>query len=198
MNPAEIKIIVVCEFSQAVTAAFLKKGFDAYSCDLLPCEGPHPDKHIQGDAIKAITKNQWHFKIGFPPCNHIAVSGARWFPEKIKDGRQQRAINFFLQMAKLCDVIENPIGIMSTLYRKPDQIIQPWQFGHGERKATCLWLKNEIPLLKPTKIVKGRRPRIWSMSPSKDRGKLRSITYPGIAAAMADQWGLFLLKKNTR
>lgn len=132
--------------------------------------------------------------IAFPPCTDLAVSGARWFPEKRADGRQKKSIDFFMQFvtyANALDVmlcIENPIGIMSSEYRKPDQIIQPWQFGHGETKATCLWLRN-LPLLKPTKIVSGREQRIWKMPPSEDRAKQRSKTYPGIAKAMAKQWG---------
>jgi hypothetical protein len=129
--------------------------------------------------------------IGFPPCTHLASSGARWFAEKRADGRQQRAIEFFWRLAEYpakYTCIENPIGIMSTHYRKPDQIIQPWQFGHGETKATCLWLKR-LPKLVPTDIVEGRDQRIWRMAPGPDRAKERSKTYPGIARAMADQWG---------
>ena len=128
--------------------------------------------------------------IAFPPCTHLAVSGARWFKEKWKDGRQQQGIDFFMAIANApCKqtAIENPIGIMSTVWRKPDQIIQPWMFGHGETKATCLWLKN-LPLLKPTNIVINREQKIWKMSPSPERSKLRSKTYPGIAEAMANQW----------
>lgn len=128
--------------------------------------------------------------IAFPPCTDLAVSGARYFEEKRKDGRQQRSIEFFMRFANCkCEkvAIENPIGIMSTVWRKPDQIIQPWQFGHGETKATCLWLKG-LPTLHPTEIVDGRQQRVWRMPPSKDRAKLRSKTYPGIAKAMAEQW----------
>lgn len=128
--------------------------------------------------------------IAFPPCTDLAVSGARWFAEKQADGRQQLAINFFMRFANAnCEkiAIENPVGIMSSHYRKPDQIIQPWQFGHGETKKTCLWLKN-LPLLEPTNIVEGREQRIWRMAPSEDRSKLRSKTFPGIAKAMAEQW----------
>lgn len=132
----------------------------------------------------------------FPPCTDLAVSGARWFPEKIVNGSQKRSIDFFMLFAdyngwdnKGCKVaIENPIGIMSTKFRKPDQIIQPWQFGHGETKATCLWLKG-LPLLTPTDIVEGREQRIWKLPPTADRAKLRSKTFPGIAKAMANQWG---------
>jgi len=129
--------------------------------------------------------------IAFPPCTHLASSGARWFAEKRKDGRQQEAVIFFKQLVEAPVpkiAIENPIGIMSTKWRKPDQIIQPWQFGHGETKATCLWLQG-LPKLKPTNIVEGREQRIWRMGPSPERAKMRSRTYPGIAKAMAEQWG---------
>ena len=184
-----MRVLVACEFSQIVTKAFRKKGHDAYSCDLLPTEG-NPDWHIQGDVLK-ILDNDWDMMIAFPPCTHLAVSGARWFKEKQKDGRQQKAIEFFLKLinAPIKKIaVENPICIMSTIYKKPDQIIQPWMFGHGETKATCLWLKN-LPVLKPTNIVSGREQRIWKLPPSKDRAKLRSLTFTGIANTMADQWG---------
>lgn len=183
-----MKVLVACEESQTVCKEFRAKGHEAYSCDLLTCSGGHPEWHIQDDALKVITSKEWDLKVCFPPCDHLAVSGARWFAEKMKDGRQQAGIKFFLDMAELCDALENPIGIMSTLYRKPDQIIQPWQFGHGETKSTCLWLKG-LPLLNPTNIVEGREQRVWKMPPSKDRAKLRSKTYEGIAKAMAEQWG---------
>lgn len=130
--------------------------------------------------------------IAFPPCTHLAISGARWFPEKRADGRQQAAIKFFMSITNAnCEkiAIENPIGIMSSEWRKPDQIIQPWQFGHGETKATCLWLKG-LPALKPTNIVPGREQRIWKMPLGKNRAKLRSKTYQGIALAMSEQWSL--------
>ena len=133
----------------------------------------------------------WDLLIAHPPCTDLAVSGARWFPEKQKDFRQQKACVFFMQMALAdCDriAVENPIGIMSSVWRKPDQIIQPWQFGHGETKATCLWLKG-LPLLEPTDIVEGREQRVWRMAPGPDREKLRSRTFGGIAKAMAEQWG---------
>lgn len=128
--------------------------------------------------------------LAFPPCTDLAVSGARYFEEKRKDGRQQAAVDFFMKFVNAeCEriAIENPVGVMSTYYRKPDQIIQPWQYGHGETKKTCLWLKG-LPHLNPTNIVDGREQRIWKMPPSKDRAKLRSKTYPGIAKAMAEQW----------
>jgi len=183
------KILVACEESQAVTIEMRKLGIEAYSCDILPCSGGRPEWHIQQDVIKLL-KEKWDMVIAFPPCTDLAVSGARWFREKRADGRQQKSIDFFLKFTNLtCQwAIENPIGIMSNNYRKPDQIIQPWQFGHGETKATCLWL-NGLPLLHQTKIVSGRDQRIWKMPPGKDRSKLRSKTYHGIAEAMAIQWG---------
>ena len=178
---------IFCEESQAVTKAFRDKGHEAYSIDLLPTSGINPDWHIQEDALKVITSKYFDLKISFPPCTDLAVSGARWFPEKRQNGSQQKSIEFFLKMAEACNAVENPIGIMSTIYRKPDQIIQPWQFGHGETKSTCLWLKG-LPLLKPTEIVTGRLGKVWRMAPGPDRAKLRSKTYEGIAKAMADQW----------
>lgn len=186
-----MKILVACEESQAVTIELRKLGHEAYSCDIEPCSGGHPEWHLQQD-VRPLLKNKWDMIIAFPPCTHLAVSGARYFEQKRKDGRQKQGIDFFMEFVD-CDcervAIENPIGIMSTYYRKPDQIIQPWQFGHGETKATCLWLKN-LPVLKPTNIVDGREPRVWKLPPGKDRAKLRSKTYPGIAKAMADQWTL--------
>jgi len=185
-----MKILVACEESQVVTKAFREKGHEAYSCDIEPCSGGYPDWHLQQDVIPLL-KKEWDMILAFPPCTHLSASGARWFKEKIKDGRQQQGIDFFMQFVNCkCDkiMIENPIGIMSTIYRKPDQIIQPWQFGHGETKATCLWLKG-LPKLIPTNIVDGREQRIWKMGPGKKRTILRSKTYQGIAKAMADQWG---------
>ena len=183
-----MQILIACEESQAVTKAFRKKGHEAYSCDIIECSGGHPEWHIEAD-VSSILFNGWDMVIAFPPCTDLAVSGARWFKEKQADGRQQASIDFFMQFTKLeCKwAIENPIGIMSTNYRKPDQIIQPWQYGHGETKATCLWL-NGLPKLQPTDIVEGREQRIWKLPPSEDRAKLRSKTFQGIADAMADQW----------
>ena len=191
-----MRVLIACEESQVVTKAFRKKGVEAYSCDIQPCSGGYPEWHIQQDA-RLMNTYEWDMLIAFPPCTHLAVSGARWFEEKRKKGWQQEAIYFFMHFAfSQCPkvAIENPIGIMSTVWRKPDQIIQPWQFGHGETKATCLWLKG-LPLLQPTNIVEGREQRIWKMPPSKDRGKLRSKTYQGIADAMAEQWGITLDKE---
>lgn len=192
----KLKVLVACEESQAVTKEFRRLGHDAFSCDILPCSGGHPEWHIQGDVLPELNKG-WDLIIAFPPCTHLSVSGARWFNEKIKDGRQQKSIDFFMSFFGAgceCIAVENPISIMSTKYRKPDQIIQPWQFGHGETKATCLWLKG-LPKLKPTEIVEGREQRIWKMPPGPERSKLRSKTFPGIAKAMAEQWSEFVLNK---
>lgn len=184
-----MKVLIACEFSGIVREAFRKRGHDAWSCDLLDSE--RPGNHIKDNVFKILTQEKWDILIAFPPCTHLAVSGARWFKEKRIDGRQQEAINFFLTLAMApCELIaiENPIGIMSTEWRKPDQIVQPWMFGHGETKATCLWLKG-LPKLIPTNIVVGRDNRVHREPPSKDRWKNRSRTYPGIAEAMGAQWG---------
>lgn len=189
-----MKILVACEESQEVCEAFINAGHDAMSCDFLP--GAKGLPHFQGD-VRDILGEHWDLIIAFPPCTDLAVSGARWFPEKIKNGSQQKSIEFFMLFAnhsceRIC--IENPIGIMSSKWRKPDQIIQPWQFGHGETKATCLWLKG-LTLLEPTEIVEGREQRIWRMPPGPERTKMRSKTFPGIAKAMANQWSKLELKK---
>jgi hypothetical protein len=184
-----MNILVACEFSGIVREAFRAKGHKAYSCDLEPALD-NSQHHFRMDIFMAMRLNSWDIMIAHPPCTYLAVSGARWFKERQEE--QAHAIHFFLTLMN-CAIpriaIENPIGIMSTRYRKPDQIIHPWQFGHGETKATCLWLK-DLPLLTPTNIVAGREPRIHKMPPSKDRSKLRSITYQGIADAMAEQWTL--------
>ncbi len=182
-----MKILIACEESGIVRDAFAKLGHDAWSCDLLPTD--IPGNHIKDDVRKHL--EGWDLIIAHPYCTHTAISGARWFNQKVKDGRQKKAIEFFMMFVNApCDkiCIEHPISIMSRIYRKPDQIIQPWMFGHGEVKRTCFWLKN-LPLLKSTKIVNGREARIHKMPPSKDRSKLRSRTYLGIAKAMAEQWG---------
>lgn len=183
-----LKVLVACEYSGAVRDAFIAAGHDAMSCDLLPTDAPGP--HYQGD-VRDVIHGCWDLMIAHPPCTHLSVSGARHFDGKRLDGRQQSAISFFMMLAK-ADIpaiaIENPICIMSSIWRKPDQIMQPWQFGHGETKATCLWLKG-LPKLKSTNIVEGREAKIHKMPPSADRWKLRSVTYPGIAEAMAQQWG---------
>ena len=186
-----MNVLIACEESQSVCTAFREKGHRAFSCDILPCSGGHPEWHIQAD-VRKILNESWDMVLAFPPCTDLAVSGARWFKDK-QDGRQHASINFFLLFTQLeCPrvAIENPVGIMSRLYRKPDQYIQPWMFGHGETKKTCLWLKG-LPKLQPTNIVEGREQRVFRMPPSADRAKLRSKTYQGIAKAMADQWGSF-------
>jgi hypothetical protein len=181
-----MKVLVACEFSGIVRDAFIKCGHEAISCDLLQTESQGP--HYQGDVFDIIDDG-FDLMIAHPPCTHLSVSGARWF--KNKHDEQIHAIKFFLKLynsniTKIC--IENPISIMSTHLRKPDQIIQPWMFGHGETKATCLWLKN-LPLLMPTNIVEGREQRIHNMPPSPTRWKDRSRTYRGIAEAFANQFG---------
>jgi len=181
-----MKILIACEYSGIVRDAFLEKGHDAISCDILPTDSTGP--HYQGNVMDIID-NGWDLMIAHPPCTHLAVSGARWF--KDKQVEQIEALNFvtILLGAPINKIaLENPVSIISSKIRKPDQIIQPWMFGHGETKATCLWLKN-LPLLKPTNIVAGREQRIHKLPPSKDRWKLRSTTFKGIAKAMADQWG---------
>lgn len=181
-----MKILIACEYSGIVRNAFKEMGHDAWSCDLLPTE--LPGQHIQCDVL-TILNNSWDLMIAHPPCTHLAVSGARWF--KHKKVEQQEALEFVIKLmnAPISKIaIENPISIISSKIRKPDQIIQPWQFGHGETKATCLWLKG-LPLLIPTDIVQGREARIHKMPPSENRWKERSRTFTGIARAMAKQWG---------
>lgn len=216
-----MRVLVACEESQAVTKEFRLLGHKAFSCDIEECSGGHQEWHYKRDVFEVIDYG-WDMIIAFPPCTHLAVSGSRYFSQKQADGRQQQGIDFFLSFTNLdCKkvVIENPIGIMSTHYRKPDQIIQPWHFGEDASKSTCLWLKG-LPLLKATKIIDGelfccgakvdekygcakcegekKAKRIWSnqtpsgqnkLGPSPQRAKLRSKTYAGIAKAMAEQWG---------
>ncbi len=186
-----MRVLIACEYSGAVRDQFIAVGHEAMSCDLLPTDVPGP--HYQGD-VRDVLDYPWDLMIAHPPCTHLSVSGARHFEAKRMDGRQQSAVSFFMMLAK-SDIpmiaIENPVCIISSMWRKPDQVIQPWQFGHGETKATSLWLKG-LPLLRPTNIVDGRDDRIHRMAPSADRWKERSKTYPGIAAAMAEQWGSIL------
>lgn len=185
-----MKILVACEYSGIVRDEFLKLGHDAISCDILPGESEYytkEDRHYQGD-IMDILNDGWDMMIAHPPCTHLAVSGARWFKDKKME--QWEALNFvkvLLESPIKKIALENPISVISTKIRKPDQIIQPWMFGHGETKATCLWLKN-LPKLEPTDVVEGRENRVHRMAPSKDRWKNRSRTYTGIAKAMAEQW----------
>ena len=180
-----MRVLVACEFSGTVRDAFSRRGHDAWSCDLLPSETP--GQHYQGDA-RDLLSQQWDLMIAHPPCTHLAVSGARWFKDKLTE--QAEALEFvrLLLGADLPRIaLENPVSIISSRIRKPDQIIQPWQFGHGETKATCLWLKG-LPKLVPTDEVEGRVARVHHMPPGPDRWKERSRTLPGIAEAMAAQW----------
>jgi hypothetical protein len=181
-----MKVLVACEYSGTVRDAFLAAGHIALSCDLLPSDAPGP--HLQGD-VREVLEMGWDLMIAHPPFTHLAVSGARWF--HLKEQEQQEALRFvrMLLEAPIPRIaLENPVSIISSRIRKPDQTIQPWQFGHGETKATCLWLKN-LPPLEPTNIVDGREARIHRMPPSPTRWKERSKTYQGIADAMAQQWG---------
>ena len=180
-----MRVLVACEFSGIVRDAFIARGHEAVSCDLLPSERPGP--HYRGD-VRIVLNGGWDLMIAHPPCTHLAVSGARWFKEKKIE--QLVALDFVhaLLNAPIPRIaLENPVSVISTRIRKPDQIIQPWQFGHGETKATCLWLKG-LPKLQPTNIVDGRAARVHRASPGPDRWKERSRTLPGIAAAMAEQW----------
>lgn len=194
-----MRVLIACEFSGTVRRAFRALGHDAWSCDLLPAEDASPH-HFQGDVMTLLHAN-WNCRlegmesvafdlmIAHPPCTHLAVSGSRWFKNKVKE--QSEALEFvrMLMAAPIERIaIENPISVISSKIRKPDQIIQPWQFGHGETKATCLWLKN-LPKLVPTNIVEGREARVHRMPPGPDRWKERSRTFEGVAAAMAEQWG---------
>lgn len=199
------KILVACEESQAVTQEFRRLGAEAYSCDIIETSGSNPEWHFKQDVIPLL-KEKWDAIIAFPPCTDLAVSGAAWFEQKQKDGRQQRSIDFFMLFTDLdCEfvAIENPVGIMSSIWRKPDQIIQPYEFGHPTTKKTCLWLKN-LPKLKPTQIVEpfhhiyksgkkqGLKDPLWHYEtlrlPKEERAKQRSKTFKGIARAMAEQW----------
>jgi hypothetical protein len=182
-----MRVLIACEYSGTVRDAFRRLGHNAMSCDLLPTdvEGPH----YQGDVFDVINDG-WDLMIAHPPCTHLAVSGARWFKDKQQE--QAEAIEFVRRLLdapieRIC--LENPVSIISSRIRKPDQCIQPWMFGHGETKKTCLWLKN-LDKLVPTDVVDGRDQRIWKLPPTADRWKIRSKTYQGIADAMANQWGV--------
>ena len=197
-----MKILVGCEESQAVCKAFRALGHEAYSCDLQECSGGRPDLHLQMDEFEAIELKDWDMGIFFPDCTYLTVSANKWYKDQPtrKSGTlvgaarrtaREEAIKFFMALydnpiPKVA--IENPIGVMSTRFRKPDQVLQPWMFGHGETKATCLWLRG-LPKLEPTNIVSGREQRLHCLPKSPERAKLRSKTYPGIAKAMAKQWG---------
>ena len=191
-----MRVLIACEYSGTVRDAFLRRGHEAMSCDLLPTETEGP--HYQGD-VRDVLDYPWDLMIAHPPCTDLSVSGAAWFAKKRMVGAQQASASFFMKLAK-ADIpriaIENPVCVMSTLWRKPDQTLQPWMFGHTEQKATCLWLKG-LPPLFPTnnvreemmRLPKNKRERLHYLPPSEDRWKLRSATYKGIAEAMADQWG---------
>jgi hypothetical protein len=183
-----VKVLVACEFSGIVRDAFIAKGHDAWSCDLLASEKPGP--HLKQDILEVIQEREWDLMIAHPPCTHLAVSGARWFKDKLVE--QEKALQFVRDLLDAPNIpriaLENPVSIISSRIRKPDQIIQPWMFGHGETKATCLWLKG-LPLLKSTNIVEGRKARVHHESPGPNRWKNRSRTYQGFADAFADQWG---------
>lgn len=181
-----MRVLVACEFSGVVREAFRAQGHDAWSCDLLPTD--QEGQHIVGD-VTSILSQGWDLMIAHPPCTYLAASGARWFASR--PTLQEKALDFvriLLDAPIPFIALENPVGVISTKIRKPDQIIQPWMFGHGETKATCLWLKN-LPKLLPTNVVSGRSPKCHWTSPSEDRWKIRSRTYEGIARAMASQWG---------
>lgn len=182
-----MRVLVACEYSGVVRDAFLRRGHDAMSCDLLPTEVPGP--HYQGD-VTDILQDGWDLMVAHPPCTHLAVSGARWFKDKqVEQAEALEFVRLLLDAPIERIALENPVSIISSRIRKPNQIIQPWQFGHGETKATCLWLKN-LPNLVPTNIVEGREARVHRMPPGPDRWKERSRTFRGIGEAMAEQWGI--------
>lgn len=200
----KLRILVGCEESQAVTIELRKLGHEAYSCDLDACSGGYPEWHLQMDVFDAIKSRKWDAGIFFPTCTYLTISANKWYKDQPKRksgtlvGQERRdarinAIDFFMKLYNSLSIvaIENPIGVMSTEFRKPDQVLQPWMFGHGETKATCLWLKG-LPKLNPTNIVNGRDQKIHLLPPSKDRSRLRSKTFPGIARAMAEQWTAYL------
>lgn len=181
-----LRVLVACEFSGVVRDAFRVLGHDAWSCDLLESERPGP--HVVAD-VRLLLGDGWDLMIAHPPCQHLAVSGARWFSGK---GAEQAAALDFVRELMAAPIpriaVENPVSVISTAIRRPDQVVQPWQFGHGETKATCLWLSG-LPKLLPTRIVDGRVARVHRMAPSPDRWRERSRTYSGMAEAMAAQWG---------
>lgn len=201
----KLLILVTCEESQAVTKAFRALGHEAYSNDIIECSGGHPEWHLQMDALKALKLKKWDLIIAFPPCTYLTISANKWYKDQparksgalVGEARRQarrEAIKFFMEFVNAdCEhiAIENPIGIMSTEYRKPNQVVQPWMFGHGETKATCFWLKG-LPNLVPTKVVEGRYQRMHLLSKTDDRASIRSKTYEGIADAMSKQWSEYL------
>lgn len=202
-----LKVLVACEESQTVCKAFRELGHEAYSNDIIECSGGHPEWHLQMDALEAVAIGGWDLMIAHPPCTHLAVSGARWFTEGKKPwSLQSKAAEFFMSLVN-ADIphiaVENPVCVMSTKWRKPDQIIQPWQFGHEASKKTCLWLKG-LPKLEPTSIVdkgeyvtfaSGKSMPKW-YAEAWGNGKKRSVTFEGIAKAMAEQWSKYILEQN--
>jgi len=191
----KLQVLVACEYSGRVRDAFAKRGWEAWSCDLL--ESETEGSHYQGPVEDLICEN-WNLMICHPPCTHLAVSGARHFAEKIASGEQQQALDFVRMLldAPINHIaLENPVSIISTKIKKASQYVQPWQFGHGETKKTGFWLKN-LPLLQPTNIVEGREAKVHKMPPGPNRWKERSRTYQGIADAMADQWGKYVEELN--
>lgn len=194
----KLRVLVACEYSATVRDAFRARGFDAWSCDILPTEGD-PRWHFKGDVLKILDPafiGRWDLLIAHPPCTHLAVSGARWFKDKLPEQREALAFVRALLDAPIAHIaLENPVSIISSRIRKPDQTFQPWQHGHGEVKRTCLWLKN-LPKLKPSNVVEGREARVHKMPPGPDRWKERSRTFQGVADAMADQWGDYLLNSR--
>lgn len=197
-----MKILIACEESQTVCKAFRALGHEAYSCDLQPCSGGHPEWHLQMDVFAAIALKQWDMLICFPDCTYLTISANKWYKDQPqrKSGAlvgaarreaRQKAISFALALYNSSIplvAMENPIGVLSSVFRKPDQVLQPWMFGHGETKATCLWLRG-LPKLNATNIVNGREQRLHELTPSAERAKIRSKTFQGIANAMAEQWG---------
>jgi hypothetical protein len=189
------RVLVACEISGRVRDAFSARGWIAVSCDIEPSDNPS-GLHIQSD-IRQINLTGWDMLIAFPPCTYLAASGNRWHAGTERRIKSLELVRLLMRADIPKIAIENPVGVISTHVRKPDQIIQPWQYGHGETKATCLWLKN-LPLLKPTDVVDGRLQRSHMMSPSPDRAKKRSMTYEGVALAMAEQWGSLWLTVSQR
>lgn len=205
-----MKVLIGCEESQAVCTEFRARGHEAYSCDIQECSGGHPEWHLQMDVFEAIKNyGPWDMGVFFPTCTYLTISANKWYkdqPERksgtlVGEARREarrEAISFFIDLYT-CGIekiaIENPIGVMSSVFRKPDQVLQPWMFGHGETKATCLWLKG-LEKLTPTNIVGGREQRLHRLSPTPERAKIRSKTFPGIARAMAEQWGSLELKRT--
>lgn len=202
-----LNVLVGCEYSGAVRDAFVAAGHRAMSCDLLPTEAPGP--HYRGD-VRDLLDDDWDLAIFHPPCTYLSSSGARWLYETPKNPRpgvlygadrleaRGQSVEFIRELLSApipYIAVENPQGMLSSLFREPDQYVEPWQFGHGETKKTGLWLKG-LPHLTPTEVVEGREGRVWRMPPSEDRWKLRSLTYPGIARAMAEQWGAFVAARR--